>query len=138
METLFKNKTKTTMETEKLTVKDCMLYPNAKVQEFENEMPFKKCSDWENILDFLGNKITTTPYQNIDRLIEHCKLQLRPIESLTEEEKEILINLYTDGLEILKQEGTRHFQASQKVVDYLRSINIDIDGFIASGKAVAE
>jgi len=131
------------METEKLTVKDCMLYPNAKVQEFHNEMPFKKCSDWENILDFLENKITTTPYQNIDRLIEHCKLQLRPIESLTEAKMFEIDDLDGDGkkpldVKVRDQEYIEVDLTNVAISDYLRSINIDIDGFIASGKAVAE
>ena len=74
----------------------------------------------------------------LNDVIMDCKLKLRPLSDLTGEGKDALLDLYTEGLSILQKEDTYHFQASQKVVDYLRSINIDIDGFIEAGKAVAE
>ena len=132
METLFKNKTKTTMKTEKLTVKDAMLYPNATI-------------------DYDGEKLNIFGYlQKFSIVIEsgkipmNCKLILRPIESLTEEEKSILredygINFSLGGINSIEKliEYSPKWDLKE-AFDKLREWNIDIDGFIASGKAVAE
>ena len=123
------------METEKLTLKDWQLYPNAK-----GSMSFK-ANDFmiNNIEEFIifREKNSGTILRSLD--ISKWKLQLRPIESLTEEEMlkvdEIIVNDEREFLHL----STILIQMKQvNIADYLRSINIDIDGFIASGKAVAE
>ena len=139
METLFKNKTKTTMKTEKLTLKDWQLYPNAK-----GSMSFK-ANDFmiNNIEEFIifREKNSGTILRSLD--ISKWKLQLRPIESLTEEEMFEIDDLDGDGkkpldVKVRDQEYIEVDLTNVAISDYLRSINIDIDGFIASGKAVAE
>ncbi len=135
METLFKNKTKTTMKTEKLTIKDWQLYPNAK-----GSMSFK-ANDFmiNNIEEFIifREKNSGTILRSLD--ISKWKLILRPIESLTEEERlKVGQIIVSDKGEFLHLDTMLVQMKQVKIADYLRSINIDIDGFIASGKAVAE
>ena len=140
METLFKNKTKTTMKTEKLTVKDWQLYPNAK-----GSMSFK-ANDFmiNNIEEFIifREKNSGTILRSLD--ISKWKLILRPIESLTEEEiatigtalgitHKMVMN-YVTGL----MNYNLDFIKATYVSDKCKEWNIDIYGFIKSGKAVAE
>lgn len=140
METLLKNKTKTTMETEKLTVKDAMLYPNAgligegKAKTFGSSYPVRTI--YKNVCKFIKGCN--------DNLIHKYKLILRPIESLTEEEiatigtalgitHKMVMN-YVTGL----MNYNLDFMKATYVSDKCKEWNIDIYGFIKSGKAVAE
>ncbi len=120
--------------------KDAMLYPNAKVS-----MSFK-ANDFmiNNIEEFIifREKNSGTILRSLD--ISKWKLQLRPIESLTEEEKSILredygINFSLGGINSIEKliEYSPKWDLKE-AFDKLREWNIDIDGFIASGKAVAE
>ena len=133
METLFKNKTKTTMKTEKLTIKDCMLYPNARINIKMSKSPKTSYS----VIEFLDP--VNLDYVNLFGGDPTCKLQLRPIESLTEEERlKVGQIIVSDKGEFLHLDTMLVQMKQVKIADYLRSINIDIDGFIASGKAVEE
>ena len=127
---------------EKLTIANCYKYPNAKMVEFQPELKghYFSGKKYKNILDFLSH--STGAYGGFPYLekIKTYKLQLRPLSSLTEEEKKKLLN-YRDSHfkiyefhedDILKLDNFNIF-----IADYLRSINIDIDGFIESGKAIA-
>ena len=121
------------METEKLTVKDAMLYPNATL--FRDNR--KNIKYYNNVFEFI-----IALSHSSKNFISECKLILRPIGALTEAERSEIFRLRdstqnggyicdTDGAKIL-------YHVQKDYADYLRSINIDIDGFIASGKAVAE
>ena len=119
-------KTKTnTMETEKLTFEIACLYPNAK-------FVINGKVQYRNLKHFLG-------FSNPFYQISDCQLQLRSIEDLTEKEKQEINDIIDD-----KYDGTKDIftgvyiisNYSKYVFDYLRSINIDIDGFIECGKAV--
>ena len=124
--------------TEKLTLEWCFKYPNARVQ-------------WGHYTGFIK-----TIYVNIEciefdserefsviRKVSDCKLILRPLSSLTDEEKEIEEKLkkrfyyyvHNDRLEIMEKIVLIE---SPKSIDYLRSINIDIDGLQEKGVAVYE
>ena len=134
------------METEKLTLKDWQLYPNAK-----GSMSFK-ANDFmiNNIEEFIifREKNSGTILRSLD--ISKWKLQLRPIESLTEEEKKEFEEKFLTMHEVtIKDLGgineaiaflldVLSFEKVISLINFFRSINIDIDGFIASGKAVAE
>ena len=132
------------METEKLTLKDWQLYPNAK-----GSMSFK-ANDFmiNNIEEFIifREKNSGTILRSLD--ISKWKLILRPIESLTEEEKEILIPCFTDSnyfnSKIINPYNSVNMMKccfSFKIVfliDKLSEWNIDFRGFLYNGKAVAE
>jgi len=113
---------------EKLTLSDCFKYPNASIQEFERNMRLKKCSDYENILDIIQFKIDIFGYFKED--MSNCKLILRNLSDLTDDESFKYQDLSDWYGEI--------YLDTIKSIDYLRSINIDIDGFIEAGKAVAK
>jgi hypothetical protein len=135
-EHFLKNKTKTTMKTEKLTVKDAMLYPNATLVNKNND-------EYQNIISFLESKLSNFKWLKVGYLINNYKLKLRHKESLTEEEMFEIDDLDGDGknpldVKVRDQEYIEVDLTNVAISDYLRSINIDIDGFIASGKAVAE
>ena len=117
-----------------LAIKDCMLYPNAKLSDLKRNRHYKNVTQFFEI-----------PYNssNTASVISDYKLILRPIESLTEEEMFEIDDLDGDGknpldVKVRDQEYIEVDLTNVAISDYLRSINIDIDGFIASGKAVAE
>lgn len=72
--------------------------------------------------------------------ISDCKLNLRDISELTDEEKDYISKYFIPKKfidytieEILRECASYTVIA---LIDYFRSINIDIDGFLNSGKAV--
>lgn len=62
--------------------------------------------------------------------VSDCKLILRDITQLTDEEKQ--------EVDRLDDEGIYLSYGKRLVIDYLRKISVDIDNFIASGKAVKD
>ena len=123
------------MKTEKLTVKDCMLYPNATLF-WDNG---KNIKYYNNVFEFVIGLSHLSK-----KFIPPCKLILRPIESLTEEEiatigtalgitHKMVMN-YVTGL----MNYNLDFMKATYVSDKCKEWNIDIYGFIKSGKAVAE
>ena len=82
-----------------------------------------------------------------DYYVCNCKLILRDISELTDEERKHILNnfifdLYIDtvGISEIVWDNFNDLLACcehrKESMDYLRSINIDIDGFLQSGKAV--
>ena len=103
---------------EKLTLEDCFKYPNARIVIAGETL--------------LGNircfGIPDSP-QRLDALEKYGQLQLRPLSSLTGEER------FKVGKIILLNDDIK---AKIKYIDYLRSINIDIDDLQEKGVAVYE
>ena len=109
---------------EKLTLQDCFKYPKARIKY--NSAKTESC---ESIDSFLT-------YSHLHkRDISDCKLILRPLSSLTDEEKEILLPKYDEAIKIAENNDTHSFESSKLIVDYYRSINIDIDGLQERGIA---
>jgi len=115
---------------EKLTLQDCFKYPNARIK-------FKRDNEqWIDVHSFIYD------YYSIGEptfSIEDCKIQLRPLSSLTVEEKKIIWAIENTTIEIKKEKSVvvlnmRNVETS----DYLRSINIDIDNLQEKGVAVYE
>ena len=127
------------METEKLTVKDAMLYPNATLFWGNG----KNIKYYNNVFEFVIGLSHLSK-----KFIPPCKLILRPIESLTEEEKKELIPCFTDSnyfnSKIINPYNfvnmTKYCFSSKIVflIDKLSEWNIDFRGFLYNGKAVAE
>jgi len=120
---------------EKLTLPDAMKYPNAEIQYAENI----KCS---NIVDYFYQRYYN---KDFDYIIDDCQLILRSIDDLTEKEKKVIAKISLEVSEVFFQfvryemccmEDYLITIKDKKCIDYLRSINIDIDGFIENGKAV--
>lgn len=127
------------MTEDKLTFRDALLYPKA--------MIVKNATKYINIIAFIVHHPISDEMQYE---ITNCKLILRSIEQLTDAEK-IYIN---DNLfyELFKNTVSLNANAvwnsldellavcgdKTALIDYLRSISVDIDGMIASGKAVKE
>lgn len=128
------------MEKVKLTIRDAMLYPNAKARYEGNDWNITKLEIEKDLL-FLSININ----KEIWAKCSDCKLKLRPLSDLTGEEK-IEINKMIRPFKITQEIGLNEIlrdikfygYSLKKLFDYLRSINIDIDGFIEAGKAVAE
>jgi len=126
---------------EKLTLADIMKYPEAKILQggfvhygilqLYDEV-IKECNDLE-----YGE-----PLDEIHHNIEECQLVLRSIDELTDAEKKCIDNICGKlSWENWQRsfEGIYTILSNKKILelfDYLRSRNIDIDGFIENGKAV--
>ncbi len=131
----------------KLTLADVLKYPNAQLQQLNN---VGKIVTHHIEADSVTLKLVKP--MNIEYRLKYsdCKLKLRPIESLTEEEKDNLSEWQQFKMEVFIDYdvtdedfvdsllGRCWHSNIIETVDYLRSINIDIDGFIKSGKAVAK
>lgn len=107
---------------EKLTLEIAMKYPNAKLISDRN-------INYNNLEAFIRGKYYALWLKTDDSIhISDYKLILRPIESLTEEENKMVDKLSYDKVpyEFLSR------------INYLRSINIDIDGLEEKGLAVYE
>ena len=134
-------------ETEKLTIWDVMKYPNAGIMtEFGKSAINKILIGAEGLTLWMHDR----PVEYLKTVgVEHCQLILRSIDQLTEDEKKYLITICSEDKEIFSmdtlfdEQYREYFFASLDnfhllAVNHLRSINIDIDGFIESGKAVKE
>jgi len=118
------------MNAEKLTLEMCFKYPNARIKY--NSAKTESC---ESIDSFLT-------YSHLHkRDISDCKLILRPLSSLTDEEKKEIPqyiketyykSIYYDD-DVAKLSNYSLF-----IADYFRSINIDIDGLQERGVAIYE
>jgi len=129
---------------EKLTLEMCFKYPNAKVKYLDN--------DWEiHSIDFVNENVSLfrqtqydvlvpedyKTFRKTDILISDCKLILRPLSSLTDEEKGRL-NLLERRFPKMDDTSETFRKHYQKQSDYLRSINVDIDNLEEKGVAVYE
>jgi len=114
---------------EKLTLADCFKYPNAMIQFKTDEI---RRGFIRNIFikEDRELEIECFPISFYHQSTSACKLILRPLSDLTDEESFKYQDLSDWYGEI--------YLDTIKSIDYLRSINIDIDGFIEAGKAVAE
>jgi len=125
---------------EKLTLKDCFKYPNARIREILEDGISEDCIiHHDNLLDML---------REVDEALwgelSSCKLILRPIESLTDDEKKkyesfknpIYLMIENASKDVIDYE--RVLMDTAESIDYLRSINIDIDNLKEKGVAVYE
>lgn len=121
--------------TEKLTLRIAMLYPEAKItgvtdKEAFSSKPFIRVG-YDNIVDFLRERDTGMA------ILSDCKLILRPLSSLTEEE-EYQLELFDNYPDIINDTGLKVATGDVKFIDTLREWNIDIDGLQERGIAVYE
>ena len=146
------------MTDNKLTLADCLKYPNAKILDYTGSKD--NPNDYRNIYDYIY-KQGQLDGMNLEEITEdifndyyicNCKLILRDISELTDEEMEKISNdylfvkcysvkLFNELFGIISVGKLINYIANKEnlllpLFDYLRSINIDIDGFIKSGKAV--
>lgn len=131
---------------DKLTV--LRLYPNCKVRHGEDTY------DKVELLDFEGEAVGLYSARKVDgekivgarsttTLVSEITPLLRPMESMTEEEREKFNAIknewwtweYTRDVEGGEE---RRYDLMAQLIDYLRSINIDIDGLLDSGLAEKE
>ena len=117
---------------DKLTLSDCMKYPNAPLI---NQLGLK-C---KNLTEF----IKATDGQDLDFILQDdgFKLILRSIKQLTDEERKHIdrlacINPIRYVIYESKELDYAIMKDDLQICDYLRSINIDIDDYLLSGKAV--
>ena len=145
--------------TEKLKFVDWILYKNAMLL-YDKSNVFNISFD-ENMATGVGKvsiiRLHDDQVQLIDNNViawtefENCKLILRSIEQLTDEEIKKCHDLSfwdREGQSMeerrilidVKQErwGCSLSKSERDLTDYLRSIKIDIDNFIKSGKAVKD
>lgn len=114
--------------TDKLTLADCYKYPKARIFKSES-------FSYSNIYDFIYHSWES---QYSKFVISDCKLILRSIEQLTDEENIELKKLYEEAIAIAEKDETMSWESSKTIVDYFRKIGVDIDGMFASGKAVKD
>ena len=129
--------------TEKLTLEWCFKYPNAKINY--------KDKTWEiRSIDCMAEEVTLFYQIQNDVLvpqdyttfaevvsIEDCKLILRPLSSLTDEE-EYQLELLDNYFDIINDTGLKVATGDVKFIDTLREWNVDIDGLQQRGVAVYE
>lgn len=121
---------------EKLTLEICMKYPNAKIFHKTEHIEYYDIEDWFR---------TKYYYKSFMHHIGDCQLVLRPIDSLTEEERKHLMDICVtknyswSGLQTefeLIHEGYEAGHLPVIIADYLRSINIDIDNLKKRGEVI--
>ena len=135
------------MADNKLTLQDCCKYPNAKINYYSHIQSL--VARFINISEFIALR----KFDAEDDIAD-CKLTLRDISQLTDEERKHIdrlacINPITVRSNLKKSvlliryviyESKELDYAIMKddlqICDYLRSINIDIDDYLLSGKAV--
>jgi len=123
------------MGKEKLTLADCFKYPNAGIMtEFGKSAINKILIGAEALTLWMHDR----PVEYLKTVgVEHCQLILRSIDQLTEDEiLEIGKIIVNDNREFLDLDTILVQMKQVRIADYLRSRNIDIDGFIENGKAV--
>ena len=120
--------------TEKLTLADCFKYCKATII-YEQEKFF-------GIGDFFR---CSNPTLNIS----DCKLILRSIEQLTDEEKQYIAKNFllvdwgvlegrTNQITLIHIMSWCEFEKLKDLLDYFREIGVDIDGMFKSGKAAKD
>ena len=130
------------MTTKKLTLQDCFKYPFAKYRYRETKHHYVEYPS-------LVNLILSNPNYELQNVIVDSELILRPLSSLTDEEKmklkAIQLNendklVYNVDVIIgrLTEFSDSIYRSHIEAQDYLRSINIDIDGLQEKGVAVYE
>lgn len=113
------------METEKLTLRIAMMYPEAMIKCFNGD-EFNQI-----IYPNLTNLILSNPY-DFQNIISDCKLILRQLSRLTDEEKRILLDIVRD-INVHKQITANYYYdvlinySQQKIFDKLREWNIDFE-----------
>jgi len=126
---------------EKLTLQDCFKYPNARIKfMLENKDNIYDIKIYYSFINKLGCE---NGMYDSSIPVSDCKLILRPLSSLTDEEinnsKDLTSKFIweTNVIEcpISPGELTKY---RILLIDYLRSINIDIDNLQEKGVAVYE
>jgi len=128
--------------TDKLTLQDCLKYYKAEIIPADIGM----WSGWIKSIDLEGKMLVISlkgyyPEVDMEVPIADCKLTLRDISELTDEEKQHIDKLacFSPIRYIIYESNEYDYSLMEddlQIFDYLRSINIDIDGFLQSGKAV--
>ena len=141
------------MTDNKLTLQDCCKYPNAKILDYtgskDNPNDYKNIYDYVHTLGSFDSRNLEDTTEDIfnDYYVCNCKLILRELGELTDEERKHILNNFIFELYIgtvgISEIVWNNFddilaccENRKESIDYLRSINIDIDGFLQSGKAV--
>jgi len=120
---------------EKLTLQDCFKYPNARIKfMLENKDNIYDIKIYYSFINKLGCE---NGMYDSSIPVSDCKLILRPLSSLTDEEKGRL-NLLERRFPKMDDTSETFRKHYQKQSDYLRSINIDIDNLQEKGVAVYE
>ena len=124
------------MTEDKLTFRDALLYPKA--------MIVKNATKYINIIAFIVHHPISDEMQYE---ITNCKLILRTIEQLTDEEKQYIAKNFllvdwgvlegrTNQITLIHIMSWCEFEKLKDLLDYFREIGVDIDGMFESGKAV--
>lgn len=126
--------------TDKLTLQDCFKYPEAPLisqlgLKCENLTEFIKAVDGHDLEFILQDDDFKLILRDISELtdeeIKKCHdLSFWDRQGQSMEERRIIIDVKQERWECSLSKSERD------LTDYLRSINIDIDGFLKSGKAV--
>ena len=131
-----------TQEDKELLLKDlCARLPWVKITSFKNGAlsPY--------LIDFRDGTIHTTSDFNdayVKVKLEDCKLYLRPMSSMTEDERLELVFIlnvsYTDvgkyGIKFMLEHGFLGYDEMSKLLDWLNSHHFDYRGLIEKGLAL--
>ena len=126
------------MTEDKLTFRDALLYPKA--------MIVKNATKYINIIAFIVHHPISDEMQYE---ITNCKLILRTIEQLTDEEKQYIAKNFllvdwgvlegrTNQITLIYIMSWCEFEKLKDLLDYFREIGVDIDGMFKSGKAAKD
>lgn len=130
--------------TDKLTLQDCFKYPETPIQFINNDNIIRQ--GYIRAIEIHSDtelEIETFPIAFYHKAVSDCKLILRDITELTDEEKQYIIdNNFMDNIEVLFEydinEIIRNTYSNKtiKLINYFQKIGIDIHGYLKSGKAV--
>jgi len=128
------------MKPKELTLPDAMKYPNAEIRELYPMTDYF----YKNICELINDRIKNENFF-VDCELVDCQLILRSIDDLTDKEKKYIANKFLFQGKSLKVVGNITLEhlivccqtdMIKDLIDYLRSIGIDVDGFLLNGKAV--
>jgi hypothetical protein len=119
-----------------MKIENALKYPNARINCYRSMQ--NKSLIYSNIISLIANNPIS---DEMEFEISNSKLQLRQLSSLTDEEKVIIITYFYEGFKNQVVDWADYdnllgcVKCFNEFIDYLRSINIDIDGLIESGEA---
>ena len=138
------------MTDNKLTLADWYKYPEADVQFTTDDNTIQR--GYVRAIQVHSDtelEIECFPISFYHKTVSDCKLILRDISQLTDDEKKYIAKNFllvdwgvlegrTNQITLIHIMSWCEFEKLKDLLDYFREIGIDIDGMLASGRAVKE
>ena len=136
--------------TDRLTLADCYKYPEADVQFTTDDNTIQR--GYVRAIQVHSDtelEIECFPISFYHKTVSDCKLILRDISQLTDDEKKYIAKNFllvdwgvlegrTNQITLIHIMSWCEFEKLKDLLDYFREIGVDIDGMFKSGKAAKD